>query len=69
MLPNEVALQSQPYIQENNDDYTLSIEILEKIHSSIEILRFHLYYIYETYYISANTFWCNFMLKQFWGFG
>lgn len=33
MLPNKAALQSQPYIQDNNDYYTLSIEILEKFPS------------------------------------
>lgn len=36
MLPNEVALQSQPCIQENNDYCTLSIKILEKFPSAIE---------------------------------
>lgn len=46
-----------------------SCEILEKIPFVIETLRFHLYYIYDIYYISANTFRYNAMLKQFWDAG
>lgn len=57
------------YIRDSNDYYTLSTEILEKFHSAIEMLRFHLYYIYDTYYISVNTFWYNTTLKQFWSVG
>lgn len=52
ILPNKAALQSQPYIQDNNDYYTLS-EILEKFPSAIETLRFHLHYIYDIYYVSV----------------